>query len=326
MNTIIEKTLVYWTQRKSKRTTGGWLSANAVCCHHRGHRPDTRMRGGLIYTEEKLSYSCFNCHFKCGYSTGKLLSSHFRSFLTWVGMPEHEIQQLALDAIKFRDTTDLIKKREQREVIFKDVPLPSDAVLIDPTNDNHKLYVDFLKNRGFEYNDYDFMVTPEAEGRDNLRIIIPYYLNGRTVGYTSRYCDNRKPKYISEQQSGYVFNMQAQDPSWQVCILVEGQFDALAIGGCAIMSNQISEKQSWLLAKLQRKIIYVPDRDKAGMSGIDVALEYGYSVSIPPHWDSSVKDVNDAVIKYGRFPVLLSILQHATTSAAKIKIYRDKIL
>ena len=326
MNTIINKTLQFWSQRKTKRTSGGWVSANAVCCHHRGHRPDTRMRGGLIHTEEKLTYSCFNCNFKCGYAAGKLFSSHFKLFLSWIGMGDDEIQHLAIEAMKLRDTTQLIQKREIREIVFKDIPLPKDAIPIDPTIGTHQPYVDFLNNRGFTPHDYDFYITPHAEGRDRDRVIIPYYLNNRMVGYTSRYYDNRKPKYISEQQSGYVFNMDAQHPTWQVCILVEGQFDALAIGGCAIMSNQISEKQSWLLAKLERRIIFVPDRDEAGMSGIDSALKLGYSVSIPPYWDKTVKDVNDAVIKYGRFPTLLSIIQHATTSAAKIKIYKDKIL
>lgn len=326
MNTIIDKTLQFWAQRKTKRTSGGWLSANAVCCHHRGHKPDTRMRGGLIYSPDKLSYSCFNCNFKCGYSTGKLLSAHFRMFLTWIGMSENEIQQLALTAMKLRDTTDLIQTKQVREVIFKDIALPKNAEILNPSNVEHEPFVSFLQHRGFNHDDYDFYVTPHDEGRDNQRIIVPYYLNNRLVGYTSRYCDNRKPKYISEQQSGYVFNLDAQNPSWQVCILVEGQFDALSIGGCAIMSNIISEKQSWLLAKLERKIIYVPDRDDAGMKGIEAALELGYSVSIPPYWDASIKDVNDAVIRYGRFPTLLSIIRHATTSAAKIKIFKDKVL
>lgn len=326
MNTIIDKTLFYYQQRKTKRTTGGWISTNAVCCHHRGHRPDTRMRGGIIYSGEKLNYSCFNCHFKCGYSTGKLFSSNFKSFLSWIGMGDQEIQQLSFEAMKLRDTSMLIDTQVVREISFKDYYLPEDAVQIDSNNQLHKKYVDFLLNRGFNCDDYTFYVTPNSNLREKDRIIIPYYYNKKLVGYTSRYCDNRKPKYISEQQSGYVFNIDAQDPSWQICIVVEGQFDALAIGGCAIMSNNISEKQSWLLAKLERKIVYVPDRDVAGMEGIHTALQYGYYVSIPPYWDRSVKDVNDAVIKYGRFPTLLSIIQHATTSEAKIKIYKDKIL
>ena len=326
MNKIIDKTLFYYLQRKTKRSTGGWISTNAVCCHHRGHRPDRRMRGGLIYSDDKLSYSCFNCQFKCGYSVGKLFSSNFKLFLNWIGMDEKEIQQLAFDAMKSRDTSLLINNSISNEVNFKEYNLPPDAIRLNKHDESHYKYIEFLSNRGFSCDDYPFYITPNSILREKDRIIIPYYYDKKLVGYTSRYCDNRKPKYISEQQSGYVFNIDEQDPSWQICIVVEGQFDALAIGGCAIMSNNVSEKQSWVLKKLKRKIIYVPDRDLAGMEGIQSALEYGYEVSIPPYWDRSIKDVNDAVIKYGRFPTLLSIIQHATTSAAKIKIYKDKIL
>lgn len=327
MNTIIDKTLSYWCNRKHKRTGGGWISANAVCCHHRGHRTDTRMRGGLIVSgDDKLNYSCFNCNFKCGYSVGKVLTEHFKKFLSWMGMTDDEIKELSLEALKLRDTASLIAPKVEKELIFKDMALPKGAKLLDPTNTEHTRFIDILKQRGFNYDDYDFMVTPHDEGRDADRIILPYYLNGRIVGYTSRFYDDKKPKYVSTQQSGYVFNLDAQQPNWEICILVEGQFDALAIGGCAIMSNEVSEKQTWLIDKLKRRVIYVPDRDAAGLKGINAALDYGYSVSIPPTWDNHIKDVNDAVIKYGRLPTLLSIIQHATISKAKLKIYKDKIL
>jgi DNA primase len=78
------------------------------------------------------------------------------------------------------------------------------------------------------------------------------------------------------------------------------------------------------LAQLNRKIIFVPDRDKTGLETCDRALELGYSVSIPD-WDNDVKDVNDAVVKYGKLMTLISILQSATTSKIKIELQRKKI-
>jgi hypothetical protein len=54
-------------------------------------------------------------------------------------------------------------------------------------------------------------------------------------------------------------------------------------------------------------------------------MELGYSVSIPS-WHDEIKDVNDAVIKYGKFPTLLSILQSATTSKIKIEMQRKNIV
>jgi DNA primase len=80
-----------------------------------------------------------------------------------------------------------------------------------------------------------------------------------------------------------------------------------------------------LLSTLNKQIILVPDRDKTGLTLCDKALELGYSVSLPD-WDSDVKDVNDAVVKYGKLPTLLSILQSATNSKIKIEMRRKKIV
>jgi DNA primase len=67
----------------------------------------------------------------------------------------------------------------------------------------------------------------------------------------------------------------------------------------------------------------VPDQDEAGLEICDRALELGYQVSIP-NWSDEVKDVNDAVVKYGRLPTLLSILQSATASKIKIGMARKR--
>ena len=89
------------------------------------------------------------------------------------------------------------------------------------------------------------------------------------------------------------------------------------------MGSTILEEQAIVLSKLYKKIIVVPDRDKTGMEVCDRALELGYSVSIPD-WSDDVKDVNDAVKKYGRLSTLLSIIQSATTSKIKIEMTRKR--
>jgi len=53
-------------------------------------------------------------------------------------------------------------------------------------------------------------------------------------------------------------------------------------------------------------------------------LELGYSVSLP-NWHDDVKDVNDAVIKYGKLATMLSILQSETTSKIKIEMRKKEI-
>ena len=89
------------------------------------------------------------------------------------------------------------------------------------------------------------------------------------------------------------------------------------------MSSTILDEQAAVLARLNRQIILVPDRDKTGMTVCDRALELGYSVSIPD-WPSDIKDVNDAVKRYGRLATTLSILQSATTSKIKVEMTRKQ--
>lgn len=307
---------------RKKRTTGsGWIVFDGVCCHNRGHKPDRRSRAGVKFSDAtNWTYHCFNCQFKCTHVQGKTFSSDLKSLLTWSGLDEDQIRRLNFQNLRERSALDLYRQRQiSLTPEFTPVNLPENARPLDPEQDT--VHVEYLARRGLTPSDYTFYVV---DHETRTRIIIPYYYQGKIVGNTSRYYDNRHPKYISEQQKGYVFNIDAQQPEWQVCILVEGQFDAISIGGCAYMSNTISEEQAVLLRKLHKTIIVVPDRDKAGLEVCDRALELGFQVSIPP-WAQGIKDVNDAVVKYGRLPSLLSILQHATSSRIIVEMTRKKL-
>jgi DNA primase len=167
-------------------------------------------------------------------------------------------------------------------------------------------------------------------GRNSNRVIIPFTYKGKIVGNTSRFLDDRKPKYLNDQPTGYLFGYDFQKPKWSICIVVEGIFDALSIDACALGTSTISLEQQELLRRLNRTIIVVPDQDKTGLELIDQALELGYQVSLP-EWgfnsdNKPIKDVNEAVIKYGRLPTLLSIIQSATMSKIKIDMRRRKLV
>ena len=309
---------------KKKLTQSGWHSFNAVCCHHRGHKPDKRSRGGIRMDGDNWSVHCFNCGFKCGFMLGKSITKNTKQLLSWCGIDEQQIQRWSLESLQHKDLLSYVQVRKQKKKIkFKDHELPM-GEFIDINNPLHKVYVDYVQSRGINVNDYPFMITPNEAGRQGNRIIIPYTYQNKIVGHTSRFLDNKTPKYINEQQQGYVFGIDFQKPEYEVCILVEGIFDALSINGCALTHNTINDDQVELLSQLNRKIIFVPDRDKTGLATCDRALELGYSVSIP-NWESDVKDVNDAVVKYGKLATLLSILQNATTSKVKIEIQRRKL-
>ena len=327
-NLIIDTTKSLWQSgRKTKKNGTGWLSGNAICCIYNNQSADKRGRGGLISTEESVTYSCFNCNFKCGYRAGQVLSSRFRNLLIWLGSDKSLIDKLAIEAVKIKD--DMagaqinIARRIPTIISFNDINLPDGSIRLDSTNSDHQTHIDYLASRGLTESSYEYYVTPEALGRNKNRIIIPYYYDKRLVGYTSRFYDNHKPKYVQESQRGYVFNIDAQRDDFEVCILVEGQFDAISIGACAYMGSTINDDQVTIIGRLNRKVIVVPDKDVSGMSICDRALQLGYQVSIPS-WNDDVKDVNDAVKRYGKLATLLSIIQSATTNKIKIEMEKKK--
>jgi hypothetical protein len=309
---------------KKKTTQSGWHSFNAVCCQYRGHKTDRRGRGGIKFDGENWSYHCFNCGFKCTFTLGRTINRNSRQFLSYCGMDKDDIDKYSLESLQHKDLLDFVKiKREKKKVKFKTMQLPEDAELIT-SETPHIKYLEYLNKRHINVSDYPFMCTPNAEGRQANRIIIPYTYENKIVGHTSRYLDDRTPKFINEQQQGYVFGYDLQKPEYEVCIVTEGIFDALSINGCALTHNTINDDQAEILKSLNKKIIVVPDQDKTGLQICEKALGYGFYVSIPD-WESNIKDVNDAVVKYGKLPTLLSILQSATNSKIKIEIKRKQL-
>jgi len=309
---------------KKKNTQSGWTSFNAICCGFKGHKPDQRMRGGVKFDGENWAYACFNCGFKTGFTLGKSIAPNTRKLLQFCGIEDAQITKWSLESLQHRDLLDYIRVKKQKSRIkFQDHTLPA-GELIDVNNKKHDTFSEYLLNRAIDPDSYPFLITPHEKGRNGNRIIIPYTYKNKIVGHTSRFLDNRIPKYINEQQPGYVFNIDSQKPDWQVCIVTEGIFDALSIDGVAVMHNDINNDQAMLLGSLNKPIILVPDRDTTGLALCDKALELGYQISLP-NWDTGVKDVNDAVVKYGKLPTLISILQAATSSKIKIELQRKKI-
>jgi hypothetical protein len=309
---------------KKKQTSSGWTSFNALCCSHRGHTPDRRGRGGIKFDgQTNWVMHCFNCNYSCSFTLGRTINSKTRQFLTWCGVDNEQIQRWSLESLQHKDILDFIIKRKREEIKFKTKKLP-DGDLLDKNNLQHKFFVDYLQKRKVNLDKYEFYVNPNNKNRTQYGIIVPYTYKNKIVGNTTRFIDNKIPKFINDQQSGYVFNIDNQNNDWTVCILVEGIFDAISIDGVATMHDDISNEQASVLAQLNKKIIFVPDQDKTGLKVTDRALELGYHVSLP-EWGNGVKDVNDAVVKYGKLSTLLSILEHATMSKIKIELRKKQI-
>lgn len=312
---------------KKRQTPSGWTSFNGICCGHRGHKADTRGRGGVIMEGlYNWKYHCFNCNFSCGFTVGQPISEVTRLLLTWCGVDNQQILRWNLESLQNKDLLDFTQYTKISNTLsFNHKEIPEGFVALDQSNPRHSRYVQYLQNRKVDLAKYNFYVNPDGLLRKKNGIVVPYYYKGKIVGNTTRFLDDHQPKYINDQQPGYVFNFDKQKPENSVVIVTEGIFDALAIDGVAVMHDDISSEQVRMIANLNKRVIVVPDYDKTGMNMIDRALELGYHVSMPP-WGEGVKDVNDAVIKYGKLPTLMAILQNATMSKIKLELQRKKIV
>ncbi len=322
---VVSETVLTYLPSKRKTTPSGWLSFNAPCCHHNGHAADNRGRGGLIDNADGgMSYHCFNCGFKASWQPGRNFSHKLRRLLQWMGAPDDIINKVALEVMRENEGVQA-KERIAELPSFNTVPLPDDAIKVADITDFNKYslaILEYMAQRRLNLDDTDYYWSPSLGYRD--RLIIPFYYEGNIVGWTGRsILEDKKPKYLTEVQPGFVYGLDDQPYSKIFAIVCEGQIDAIHIEGCALGGSEISDQQSMLLNRLQKDIIVVPDRDKAGSKLVERAIELGWHVSLPT-WAEGINDIGDAVDKYGRLYTLHSIASEATDSALKIRLRAKK--
>ena len=324
---LIADTLLAHLPAKRKHTPSGWISFNAPCCD------DKRMRGGFIVNGgDAVSYHCFNCGFKASWQPGRTLSAKMRKLMRQLNMSDDIISKLGLEALRLNENTNttvqtIVPKFDERA-------LPMDAKSLEEwsswielqgwENTDQELINVFcyLRNiRSLDPYGYPYYWTNKVGFKN--RVIIPFYKDGKVVGYTARAINDAKPKYISEQQPGYVFNLDRQHNDRAFVIVSEGPFDALSIDGCALLGAEIKDSQNWLLKQLGKEIVLVPDRDHEGPRTVEQAIEYGWSVSMPD-WPEGVKDINDAVVKLGRLATLWLIVNAKESNTLKIQLRAKK--
>ena len=323
MSVVIETVLTYLPPKR-KTTPSGWLSFNAPCCHHNGTSSDTRLRGGLITNPDGVSYHCFNCGYKASWQQGRNLSVKMRKLLQWLNAPDDVINKLALTIMQENEGVQVTQQLVEVPQ-FNTVPLPNDAIKVSDITDfdKHSLaVVEYMASRNLQFDDTEYYWSPSLGYRD--RLIIPFYYENRIVGWTaSTVTSDKKPKYLSEQQPGYVFNLDEQRPQKVFAIVCEGPIDALYIDGVALLGSEAKDQQALLINRLNKDIIVVPDRDQAGSKLVEQAIDLGWGVSMP-NWEQDITDIGEAVQRYGRIFTLHSIASYAETSPLKIRLGAKK--
>jgi hypothetical protein len=252
-----------------------------------------------------------------------------KTLCRWLGSSEDTIKELVFEAMR-TEGDDYRPEHQEIKLEFTDKELPEGAMpLLDWVNSKYwkdislevELVIAYVVSRGYDPFNGNFYWSP-ASGYES-RVIIPFKWEGRIVGNTARKVTSGKPKYLSDQHPHFVFNFDQQKENQKYIFVCEGPFDALAVDGVALLTNEIAEQQSRIINSLGAEVIVIPDQDRAGLVLFDRAAELGWSVAMP-NWDPYVKDVADAVQQYGQLFVIVDAIKTAQQGQIKINMAKKQ--
>lgn len=329
--------------RTIKTTGRGFNSFNCPACVRMGQpRNDTKKRCSVKYDAQGIGINCFNCGLKVRFQKGGLLSKKMELFLETLGVSQSKIKELyfwAWEIKRLLHDANIELPNVSPSFFHSGFPtsdLPEKAKPIiqladeDCDDEDFLDVIKYLFSRGDELTAAtDYHWTPSTKNNMHRRLIIPFYYEDRIVGYTGRSIDDIKPKYFNKFPEGYLFNCNVMNLNRKYMILTEGIFDALAIDGVGLQSNELNDKKvNWINSSKQTKIL-VPDRDQSGGRLVDIAMQNGWHVAFPrtgsgsnQWWDDDIKDIADAVKRYGKLWTLRSIISTATTNTMAISMGR----
>jgi hypothetical protein len=279
---------------------------------------------------EGVVYNCFNCKYTASWQPGRTLTEKFKNLCRWLGASDDQIKEMVFEALK-TESLDYEPEHFVEKVKFTEKELPEGAMSIEEWVNSAYLpdisadigpVIDYVYSRGFDALSKNFFWSPAPGYID--RVLLPYYYEGKIVGNTARKITNGKPKYLSDQHPFFVYNIDAQDPLSKYVFVVEGQFDALAVGGVALLTNEISQQQAHIINSLGKEVIVIPDQDRAGLMLIKQAIDYDWTVAFPT-WDTDVKDVAEAVQRYGKLFVIVDAIKTAQQGEIKISVARNNL-
>jgi hypothetical protein len=304
----------------------GW---QAVRCHVCNDHTRKGLRGSFKFENGVVDYKCWNCGHSSRYNPeeNEYYSKNMLTTLEAFNIPEDEYQAVILNSPAWqhgaKKSTHDNKKVTKIEPRVLKMP-PHFYYLKDAAPDDFvaEAAIEYLEGRGVDPNSYPFMLAHKVEDPKLMklnkwlgRVIMPIYKNNNLIYYIGRalYDAERKYETPATEKDKILFGFDHIFEYTDAPIfVVEGWFDAFAIGGVAVLGNIISEPQRIWLDKSQREKIYIPDRFGDGKRAAEQALDFGWSISTPDI-GSDPKDMDEAVQKYGKIYVIKSILENKAT-------------
>lgn len=324
----------------------GWYPILCKVCNDHGKKGP---RAAFKFEDGSVAYNCFNCGAGAAYDPNehKGLTKKFQNVLVAFGVPEDDINRVKL-ALMGRAPQG--SKSENKEVSShepKEIQLPEHFKTLDYGSAWCEVAKEYLEERLLDPNSYPFMISTgkygdlskfpkqvqvamakEAE-KWTGRVIIPIYKDNKLIFYTGRdMTDSKVKKYESPStpKHNVIFGFDKLfDNSDKPLYVVEGIFDAMLIGGVAILGNKLTEDQIYWLNRSNRHKVYIPDKFGDGYIAGEQALEQGWSVGFPqPVQEYGYKDIGDVINHYGKLFVMSSLVQTTSSGLAgktKLKVY-----
>jgi hypothetical protein len=252
-----------------------------------------------------------------------------KTLCRWLGSNEDAIKELVFEAMK-TESEEYKPEEYQPKIEFPDKELPEAAMPIHKWVGSDQLpavskdlgpVIDYIYSRGMDPMTDTFYWSPASGYSD--RVIVPFTWQGRNVGNTARKIREGRPKYLSDQHPHFVFNFDHQAENQKYILVAEGPFDALSVNGVALLTNEIADQQARIINSLGAEVIVIPDQDQAGLVLFDRAAELDWSIAMP-NWEDDVKDVADAVQRYGKLFVIVDAIMSAQKGAIKINMAKKK--
>ena len=311
-------------------TRNGW---HPVYCEVCGDGARTKgPRGGWKFDGENAGYNCFNCGIHGAFTPEEEypMSKDMKHILLSFGIPKKEYAKILF---RIREGDPNFKPKEKAEqdnlidnLTSKALEVPDYLHPLEGCVDTKtgKKSIELLESNCIDYRDYPFYIsTGETKSKNPTdkanakitfnRLVIPIYYKNHLLMLQARDLSGRsKNKYINiGSSSTTVFGLDRLNPKHEYIMVTESFWDAYHLQGVSVITNNISSFQIKLLNSINKPKIIVPDRmgDYNTLANRGVAA--GWGVSIPKEF-RNIKDVTDAIKKYGKLYALHTFMNSAT--------------
>jgi hypothetical protein len=240
-------------------------------------------------------------------------------------VPEDEWAKVVFHNLSnFEQADDFVSHQPKVSIEPKQIDLPDTFYLLKNADKNDKwaeIARWYLQDRNIDPDNYPFMLSHKTNDPKLKkwigRVIIPIYKQNKLIFFQGRDLTNNKiKKYesppVEKDKVLYGFD-RIFDYTVNIPIYItEGWFDAYHINGVAIFGNEITQPQIEWLNRANKMKVYIPDKFGDGDLGATQALNEGWSISTPD-FGADIKDVDEAIKKYGKLYVLKTIADNTAS-------------